>query len=156
MIFVNFYTGIKSFSTNKNTVLKWCLNRRTQSKNTSALKVVCGVGMDPGMYKPIRASQITKFERDVQKILRVLVEDYINPFGLDVENEYLVSMSSGKLLVMKLPIASCLYRNKEEYSTGNLLKSVSNWEPYHSTILLKRIASSFSMMILQDKEVPKK
>ena len=28
----------------------------------------------------------------MQKILRVLVEDYIKPFGLDVENEYLVSM----------------------------------------------------------------
>ena len=154
MIFVNFYTGV--FATNKNTVLKWCLNRRTQSKKTTTLKEVCGVGVDPGMYKPMRASQITKSERDVQKMLRVLVEDYINPFGLDVENEYLVSMSSGELLVMKLPIASCLYRNKEEYSTGNLLKSVSNWEPYHSTILLKRIASSFLMMIFQDKEVPKK
>ena len=117
---------------------------------------MCGVGMDPGMYKPIRASQITKSERDVQKILRVLVEDYINPFGLDVENEYLVFMSSGELLVMKLPIASCLYRNKEEYSTRNLLKSVLNWEPYHSTVLLKRIASGFSMMIFQDKKVPKK
>lgn len=91
----------------------------------------------------------------MQKILRVLVEDYIKPFGLDVENEYLVSMSSGELLVMKLPIASCVYRKKEEYSTRNFLKSVSNWEPYHSTILLKRIASSFSMMIFQDKEVPK-
>ena len=57
---------------------------------------MCGLGMDPGMYKPLRPSQIIKSERDVQKILRILIEDYINPFDLDVENEYLVCMSSGE------------------------------------------------------------
>ena len=56
MIFVNFYTGIKSFATNENTVLKWCLNRAEQLKNTTALKEMCGVGMDPGMYKSMRPS----------------------------------------------------------------------------------------------------
>ena len=96
MIFLNFYTGTKSFATNENTVLKWCLNRTEQSKNTTALKVTCGLGMDPAMYKPMRPSQIIKSERDVQKILRVLIEDYINPFGLDVENKYLVCLSSGE------------------------------------------------------------
>ena len=96
MIFLNFYTGTKSFATNENTVLKRCLNRAEQSKNTTALKEMCGLGMDPGMYKPMRPSQIIKSERDVQKILRILIEDYINPFDLDVENEYLVCLSSGE------------------------------------------------------------
>ena len=54
MIFVNFYTGIKPFATNENTVLKWCLNRAEQAKNPTALKEMCGVGMNPGMCKPVR------------------------------------------------------------------------------------------------------
>ena len=75
LIFVDFYAGIKSFATNENTALKWCLNRAEQSKNTAALKEICGVGMDPRMYKLMRPSQITKSKRDTQKILHVLVEN---------------------------------------------------------------------------------
>lgn len=85
-----------SFATTENTVLKRCLNRAEQSKNATALKEICGVGMDPGMYKPMRLLQITNSERDVQKILCVLFDDYINTFGLDVENEYLVCLTSAK------------------------------------------------------------
>ena len=136
MIFVNFYTGIKSFATNENTVLKWCLNRAEQLKNTTALKEMCGVGMDPGMYKPMRPSRITKLERDVQKTLRFLVEDYINPFGLEVENEYLVCLSSGEPVSDEI-VDSILSLPRQGIIL--LLKSVSNWEPYHFTIPLKSI-----------------
>ena len=134
MIFVNFYTGIKSFATNKNAVLKWCLNRAAQSKNTTALKEMCGVEMNPGMYKPMRPSQITKLERDVQDILRVLVEIYINSFGLEVENEYLVCLSSGEPVSDEI-VDSILSLPRQGIIL--LLKSVSNWEPYHFTIPLK-------------------
>ena len=136
MIFVNFYTGIKSFATNENTVLKWCLNRAEQLKNTTALKEMCGVGMDPGMYKSMRPSRITKLERDVQKTLRFLVEDYINPFGLEVENEYLVCLSSGEPVSDEI-VDSILSLPRQGIML--LLKSVSNWEPYHFTIPLKSI-----------------
>lgn len=136
MIFVNFYTGIKSFATNENTVLKWCLNRAEQLKNTTALKEMCGVGMDPGMYKSMRPSRITKLERDVQKTLRFLVEDYINPFGLEVENEYLVCLSSGETVSDEI-VDSILSLPRQGIIL--LLKSVSNWEPYHFTIPLKSI-----------------
>ena len=136
MIFVNFYTGIKSFATNENTVLKWCLNRAEQLKNTTALKEMCGVGMDPGMYKSMRPSRITKLERDVQKTLRFLVEDYINPFGLEVENEYLVCLSSGEPVSDEI-VDSILPLPRQGIIL--LLKSVSNWKPYHFTIPLKSI-----------------
>ena len=131
MIFVNFYTGIKSFATNENTVLKWCLNRAEQLKNTTALKEMCGVGMDPGMYKSMRPSRITKLERDVQKTLRFLVEDYINPFGLEVENEYLVCLSSGEPVSDEI-VDSILSLPRQ--GRIHLLKSVSNWEPCHFKI----------------------
>ena len=136
MIFVNFYIGIKSFATNENTVLKWCLNRAEQLKNTTALKEMCGVGMDPGMYKSMRPSRITKLERDVQKTLRFLVEDYINPFGLEVENEYLVCLSSGEPVSDEI-VDSILSLPRQGIIL--LSKSVSNWEPYHFTIPLKSI-----------------
>ena len=108
----------------------------------------------------MRPSQITKLERDVQDILRVLVEIYINSFGLEVENEYLVCLSSGEPVSDEI-VDSILSLPRQGRIL--LLKSVSNWEPCHLKILLKRIVffnrcfnSVFSMMHFQDKEVPKK
>ena len=118
---------------------------------------MCGVGMDRGMYKPMKPSQITKSERDVQKILRVLAEDYINPFGVDFEKEYLVCLNSREPVsdeiansILSVPRQGRIFYEK------HLLKSISNWEQYHSMIVLNRIALSFSVMQFQDKEVPKK
>ena len=109
------------------------------------------------MYKPMRPSQITKSERDVQKILHVLVEDYINPFGVDFEKEYLVCLNSREPVSDEIAnsILSVLRQGRIFYEK-HLLKSISNWEQYHSMIVLNRIALSFSVMQFQDKEVPKK
>ena len=79
--------------------------------------------MNPGMYKPMRPSQITKLERDVQDILRVLVEIYINSFGLEVENEYLVCLSSGEPVSDEI-VDSILSLPRQGIIL--LLKSVSN------------------------------
>ena len=72
----------------------------------------------------------------MQKTLRFLVEDYINPFGLEVENEYLVCLSSGEPVSDEI-VDSILSLPRQGIIL--LLKSVSNWEPYHFTIPLKSI-----------------
>ena len=76
-------------------MLKWCLNRSEQAKNTQDLREMCGLVNDPGIYKPSRPSQISKSEHLVQSVMHILIEEYINPFGFDVEKDELVSLSSG-------------------------------------------------------------
>ena len=49
---------------------------------------------DPGIYKPVRPSQIRKSEKLVSNVIRVLTEDYVNPFGVNVDQENLVCLSS--------------------------------------------------------------
>ena len=67
----------------------------------------------------------------MQKTLRFLVEDYINPFGLEVENEYLVCLSSGEPVSDEI-VDSILSLPRQGRIL--LLKSVSNWEPCHFKI----------------------
>ena len=98
-----FSGGIKAFSVKEESVLKWCLNRSEQAKNTQDLREMCGLVNDPGIYKPSRPSQISKSEHLVQSVMHILIEEYINPFGFDVEKDELVSLSSGVPLNNDLP-----------------------------------------------------
>ena len=50
------------------------------------------------IYKPCRPSQIIKSEQLVQDVIRILLEDYINPIGGGVDKNTLRSVSSGKPL----------------------------------------------------------
>ena len=132
--------GIKKFAGNKNSVLKWCLNRADQSKNSKALNDMCGITADAGMdfnrninngcsifaeapelfecpltgssvffiislilfysglYRLLRPSQILQTNECVISVMKVFSEDYINPFGLVVEKDQLVNVSSGVAL----------------------------------------------------------
>jgi len=47
------------------------------------------------MQKSLRPSQIIASERNVQKIIRVLQEEYVNPFAIDLESTQLINLSSG-------------------------------------------------------------
>ena len=40
--------GIKAFTTQEDSVLKWCLNRSEQARNTRELQNLCGLCTDPG------------------------------------------------------------------------------------------------------------
>ena len=52
--------GIKAFSRNSSSVLKWCLNRSEQATYTKALDDLAGLGKNNTFYKPSRPSQILK------------------------------------------------------------------------------------------------
>ena len=43
----------------------------------------------------MRPSQITLSEKKVQKESELLIDDYINPFGMDLDKAKLVNLSSG-------------------------------------------------------------
>ena len=68
--------GIKAFSTNSSSVLKWCLNRSDQAMNSKALDSIAGLRMDNYCYKPLRSSQVLKSESLVNQVQEVLNNEY--------------------------------------------------------------------------------
>ena len=76
-----FTGGIKSFATNPDAVMKWCLNMADQAKNVNALKEMAGIYCPSEKYKPLCPSQILINENLVAEVIRVLEEEYINPFS---------------------------------------------------------------------------
>ncbi|KAG1711251.1 hypothetical protein GQR58_002553 [Nymphon striatum] len=85
--------GIRFFASNKEAILKWCLNRADVAKSTGELKKMAGVSKQFNMYKPMRPSQILLSEKKVAEIVRILEEEFINPFGVGYNN--LCNLSSG-------------------------------------------------------------
>ena len=77
--------GIKAFSTNSSSVLKWCLNRSEQATNTKALDDLAGLRKNDTCYKPVTPSQILKSESLVGKLQTVLENEYLKPFYTALE-----------------------------------------------------------------------
>ena len=67
--------GIKYFANNRNAILKWCLNRAEQAKNTGKMKEKDGLKSHAKEYKPLRLSQIRKSEKHVESIMNILETD---------------------------------------------------------------------------------
>ena len=72
---------IKSFAANPDAVRKWCLNRADQAENVNALKETATIYSSSEKYKPLRPSQILISEKLVAEVIRVLEEEYVNPFN---------------------------------------------------------------------------
>ena len=99
--------GIKTFSTNNESVTKWCLNRSEQAKNTKALYDLCDLDAGSNTYKLCRPSQIIKTEELVQAVMNTLMNEYINPFDVLLEKDELVCLSSGVPLNSKATAFFC-------------------------------------------------
>ena len=56
---------------------------------------MAGVHRQTEIYKPLRPSQIIKSEAMVSKVIQILEDEYINPFGVQVDEEKLINLSSG-------------------------------------------------------------
>ena len=93
----NFYAlgGIKAFSSNDASVLKWCLNRPYQAKYFKELTNYAGIDSFTLCYKPLRISEIEKSERNLSKTIDVFENEYINLFSLNLDIGQLYNLSSG-------------------------------------------------------------
>ena len=87
--------GIKTFSTNNESVTKWCLNHSEQAKNTKALYDLCGLDAGSNTYKLCLPSQILKTEELVQAVMNTLKNECTNPFDVLLEKDELLCLSSG-------------------------------------------------------------
>ena len=87
---------MKSFVSNEISVLKWCLNRSEQAKNTRALPDLCGAEVVNDQYKPCRPSQIILSENLVGSVMNALTNELLNPFDESVDPNYLFNLTSGE------------------------------------------------------------
>ena len=76
-------------------ILKWCLNRPKQAEMMRELLDFAGMSDQSAKYKPLRELQVKRSEMYVDKIIKVLEEKYINPFGVDVDQDSVYNLSSG-------------------------------------------------------------
>ena len=89
---IHFYSGgVRMFSADENAVLKWCLNRPEQSKNTSALKELASISTSQTVYRQLRPSYILK----VEKLVTCSQKEYLNPFSQTIDESLLYNLSSG-------------------------------------------------------------
>ena len=86
---------VKSRTPPDSSVLKWTLNRSEQARNTTELLSLAGMKSSFDMYKPLRPSQILRSEEMVKNVVSVLSNEYINPFGSDLDKDQLFNLSSG-------------------------------------------------------------
>ena len=64
-------------------------------KNTSSLKELAEIEKVKEVNKSLRPSQISSSEKKVQKVMEVLLDEYINPFRMDLDKAKLLNLSSG-------------------------------------------------------------
>ena len=87
--------GIKFFVSDSNSIVKWTLNRPYQAQNTEALYKMADLNHANDDYKASRPSQILKSEKHVKNLIKVLTNDFVNPFDTDIDKDKLFNLSSG-------------------------------------------------------------
>ena len=71
-----------------NSVQKQTLNRSEEAKNTSEVIKMANIDPPADVYKALRHSQILKSESFTNQIMKILSEEYINPFGAYLDKNY--------------------------------------------------------------------
>ena len=87
--------GIKYFANDSKSILKWTLNRSVEANNTSELLRMVDMKSPNEMYKSLRPSMILKTEKLTERIMKVLKDVYVNPFGEELDKHILYNLSSG-------------------------------------------------------------
>ena len=120
--------GIKSFASNKESILKWTLKRPCQAENTQALYEMAGIKGSTEDYKCTWPSEIIKSERRVAKVKEVLASKFLNPFDPTLDQEYLFNFGSG------IPVDQDL--------ADGILATKEQGEDLHNTFLQNHILST--------------
>ena len=108
--------GIKGIASDEAPVIKWTMNRPEQASNTGELLKMCGMDSSSEMYRPSRPSQILQSEKRVSDITRVLREEYINPFDINLDKSSLFNLSSGVAIHDEIADVLSLHKKSDELS----------------------------------------
>ena len=71
------------------------MNIGKQLQKFNELTNFAGLQYSTECYKPLRSSEIQKSEKHVSKVINVLEDEYLNPFGLDLDPTELYNLSAG-------------------------------------------------------------
>ena len=133
--------GIKCFSDDEKSILKWTLNRSEQAKNTSELFKFSGLKDHAVTLKGLRPSQILKSESCVKEVIHVLKNEYINPFGGDIGKSELYNLSSGVPLHRSIAesILSVRKVGITKYDESEKSRLISKEKPFHDPIKRNKV-----------------
>ena len=112
---------------------KWCLNRADQSKHTTQLKENAGMSGEAYLYNDLRPSRILQTEKAVQSIIKVLREEYINPFDPTIDPNQIVNLSSGVSL-QHTDVLSCKEIGEKKHQEFVHQRIENKIIPFHSPI----------------------
>lgn len=87
--------GVAQFASSISSVQKWTMNRSDAAETKKALHNMAGLSDPNTIYKSLRPRQIVNSEVKVRNVTNVVENDYINPFGLDIDQDCLVNITSG-------------------------------------------------------------
>ena len=104
------------------------MHRSAQALNTEALYTISDIKHANDNYKANRPSQILKYEQHIKNVLRVLSEDYVNPFDPNLDKNILFNLSSG------IPV--------EQNMAEQLLGIKKNGDQLYKTFVENRIEST--------------
>ena len=110
--------------------------------NTTALLNLAEVNSATNAYKPHRPSQILQSEKFVSRIMKILKEEYVNPFDVNLTQEQLVNLSSGVALPdeMASEILSARSIGEDECEKFCSKRLEPNKVKFHEPIKRKRFA----------------
>ena len=86
----SFLVGVSWFAGNKESVLKWCMNRPYQVKHYRELLNLAALDPSNDPCKPLRPADITSSEQHIRNVIGDLQAEYSNPIdkGLDINELY--------------------------------------------------------------------
>lgn len=131
--------GIRNFASNSNAVRKWALNRAEQSKNTGNLKDKAGTATKSRMHTCLRPSRILQSNKAVCEVMRVLTDEYINPFDTLLDHNQLFHLSSG-VSMQSTDVLNCWEIGNERFKEFERKRIIDQVIPFHSPIKKCKIA----------------
>ena len=128
--------GVTQFASSISSVQKWAMNRSDAAETKKALHNMAGLSDPNTIYKSLRPRQIVNSEVKVQSVTNVIENDYINPFGLDIDQDCLVNITSGVSLPNEMAekILNQEKKGKELVETFTENRLFSTESKFHESI----------------------
>ena len=86
--------GVTQFASSSSSVQKWAMTRSDAAESKKSLRGMAGLSDPNTIYKSLRPRQILNSELKVRRVTNIIENDYINPFGLDVDKDSLLNIGS--------------------------------------------------------------
>ena len=127
---------INHFASSASSVQKWALTRSDATDSQRALPELTGLSGINSQYKSLRPREIISSETKVSKVIEMIENQFSNSFGLDIDTNSLVNISSGASLSQHLTNAILNHMNVGSKLADNFFANrlTSFNEKFHDAI----------------------